>query len=68
MIVCSIKQSKHLIRKNYRLEIIDYCPAVYVISNSKFKVSDKKIISCKKIIIIRTYIKLLYLTFLSLLK
>ncbi len=28
--------------------MIDYCPAVYLISNRKFKVSDKKIISCKK--------------------
>ncbi len=40
--------------------MIDYCPAVYLISNSKFKVRDKKIIYCKKkkSIIIRTYIQL----------
>ncbi len=29
--------------------MIDYCPAVYLISNSKFKVRDKKIIYCKKL-------------------
>ncbi len=28
--------------------MIDYCPAVYLISNSKFKVRYKKIIYCKK--------------------
>ncbi len=28
--------------------MIDYCPAVYLISNCKFKVRDKKIIYCKK--------------------
>ncbi len=27
--------------------MIDYCPAVYLISNSKFKVRDKKIIYYK---------------------
>ncbi len=27
--------------------MIDYCPAVYLISNSKFKVRDKKIVYCK---------------------
>ncbi len=36
--------------------MIDYCPAVYLISNSKFKVRDKKIIYCKKKKYNNTYI------------
>ncbi len=32
--------------RKYRLQLIDYCPAVYLIYYSKFKVREK-IISCK---------------------
>ncbi len=46
--VCSIwNNHKIAIRNKYRLQMIDYCPAVYLIYYNKFKVRDK-IISCKK--------------------